>query len=248
MMLDDPVALRHTFSLDGKAIIPFQAGQTILQAALAAGVYIPHLCFNPEFKPHGSCKVCTVKVNGRPCSACTTPAQPGLEVESDTPEINAIRRALVQMLYVEGNHFCPQCEKSGNCKLQGLAYDLEVMSPRFTQQYPKRQVDASHPDILLEFNRCILCKLCVRASDEVDKKRVFSIAGRGINRHVVVNSESGRLADTNISLDDKAMSVCPVGVILRKRRGFTVPIGRRRYDEKPISEQARKAPRGGQET
>jgi [NiFe] hydrogenase diaphorase moiety small subunit len=165
-------------------------------------------------------------------------------VESDTPEINAIRRSLVQMLYVEGNHFCPLCEKSGNCKLQGLAYDLGVMSPRFTQQYPKRPVDASHPAILLDFNRCILCKLCVRASDEVDKKHVFSLAGRGINRHVVVNSESGKLVDTDISLNDKVMSVCPVGVILRKRHGFSVPIGRRRYDEKPISEQPVRAPRG----
>jgi [NiFe] hydrogenase diaphorase moiety small subunit len=242
--MNDYGPTQYTFSLDGKSIISFQAGQTIMQAALAAGVYIPNLCFHPEFKPHGSCKLCTVKINGRPCAACTTPAQPGLEVESDTPEINEVRRSLVQMLYVEGNHFCPLCEKSGNCKLQALAYDLGVMSPRFTQQYPKRPVDASHPEILLEFNRCILCKLCVRASDEVDKKRVFSLAGRGINRHVVVNSESGLLADTDIALDDKALSVCPVGVILRKRRGFAVPIGRRKYDRKPISEHLKKASPG----
>lgn len=242
--MNDFGATQYTFSLDGKSIIPFQAGQTIMQAALAAGVYIPNLCFHPEFKPHGSCKLCTVKVNGRPCAACTTPAQPGLEVESDTPEINEVRRTLVQMLYVEGNHFCPLCEKSGNCRLQALAYELGVMSPRFTQQYPKRPVDASHPEILLDFNRCILCKLCVRASKEVDKKRVFSLGGRGINRQVVVNSESGLLVDTDIALEDRALSVCPVGVILRKRRGFAVPIGRREFDRKPISEHIKKGSPG----
>lgn len=232
-----PADTQYTFSLDGKEIIPFQPGQTIMQAALAAGVYIPHLCYHPEFRPHGSCKVCTVKANGRPCSSCTTPAQPGMEVESDTPELNDKRRLIVQMLYVEGNHFCPACEKSGHCKLQALAYDLDVMSPRFRHLYPTRPVDASHPAILLDYNRCILCKLCARASSEVDKKNVFDVSGRGIHRRLIVNSESGKLVDTDISLNDKAMQVCPVGVILRKRHGFSVPIGQRRYDKKPISEQ-----------
>jgi [NiFe] hydrogenase diaphorase moiety small subunit len=121
---------------------------------------------------------------------------------------------------------------------------MGMTGPELEEFHPRRPVDASHPDLWLELNRCILCKLCVRASDEVDKKHVFSLAGRGINRHVVVNSESGKLVDTDISLNDKVMSVCPVGVILRKRHGFAVPIGRRRYDEKPISEHTVRAPRG----
>ncbi|MDD5175635.1 MAG: 2Fe-2S iron-sulfur cluster-binding protein [Sterolibacterium sp.] len=224
-----------TFLIDGEEI-SFQPGQTIIQAALAAEKYIPHLCFHPEFKPHGSCKLCTVKINGRPAAACTTQAQAGLNVESDIPEIKDKRRTLVQMLLVEGNHFCPSCEKSGNCMLQALGYDLGVMSPHFAQIFPVRPVDASHPDILLDFNRCILCELCVRASSEVDKKYVFALAGRGINKHLIVNAESGRLADTNFSPTDKAAQVCPVGVILPKRVGFAVPIGKRKYDLKPISD------------
>ena len=108
---------------------------------------------------------------GRPHAAsCTTRATAGAVVESDTPEINAERRALVQMLFVEGNHFCPSCEKSGDCKLQATAYDLGVMSPHFDHFYPDRPVDASHPDVLLDFNRCILCSLCVRASRDVDRQ------------------------------------------------------------------------------
>ena len=89
-------------------------------------------------------------------------------MESDTPAINAERRALVQMLFVEGNHFCPSCEKSGDCKLQATAYDLGMVSPHFDHFYPDRPVDASHPELLLDFNRCILCSLCVRASRDVD--------------------------------------------------------------------------------
>lgn len=225
-----------TLSIDGEEIT-FYTGQSILQAALAAGKYIPHLCYHPEFRPNGSCKLCTVKINGRPGASCTAQAEAGLTVESDTPEINDKRRTLLQMLLVEGNHFCPSCEKSGNCMLQALAYALGVMSPHFPQIFPVRLVDASHPEILLDFNRCILCEICVRASDEVDHKSVFAFSGRGITKHLIVNSESGRLADTDFLATDKAAQVCPVGVILRKRTGFTVPIGSRRFDAKPISEE-----------
>ena len=226
-----------TFALDGEDVA-FRPGQTVIQAALAAGRYIPHLCYHPEFKPHGSCKLCTVRVDGRQAAACTTPAAPGLTVESDTPELNEQRRTLVQMLFAEGNHFCPSCEKSGNCGLQALGYDLGVMTAGFRHLFPDRPVDASHPEILLEFNRCILCELCVRAAREVDGKHVFSLAGRGLAKHLIVNAESGRLADTDVKVTDKAVDVCPVGAILRKRVGFVTPIGRRRFDESPISAQA----------
>lgn len=227
--------MSNTFTLDGKTI-PFEEGQTIIQAATAAGVFIPHLCYHPEFKPHGSCKLCTVKVNGRQTASCTMRAASGMVVESETEEINAERRALTQMLFVEGNHFCPSCEKSGNCQLQATAYHLGMMSPHFDHFFPNRPVDASHPDLLLDFNRCILCSLCVRASRDVDGKNVFGLSGRGIKTHLIVNAKSGKLADTDVALTDKAAQVCPVGVILKKRKGFAVPIGERTYDKHPISD------------
>jgi [NiFe] hydrogenase diaphorase moiety small subunit len=238
---------RDTFLLDGTPV-PFTPGETIMQAALTAGHYIPHLCYHREFKPHGSCKVCTVRANGQTVASCTLPAQPGLVVECATPDLAENRRTLVQMLFVEGNHFCPSCEKSGNCLLQAVAYDLGVLSADLDHFYPNRPLDASHPDLLLDLNRCILCELCVRASAEVDGKGVFALSGRGISKHLVVNAESGRLADTDIATTDKAVEVCPVGAIIRKRVGFAVPIGRRRYDLSPVSAQAKgDAPRAAAE-
>ncbi len=225
---------KNTFMLDGEEV-PFEPGQTVIKAAMDAGKYIPHLCYNPEFKPHGSCKLCTVKVNGHKTASCTMQAQPEMQVESNIEEINSERRALLQMLFVEGNHFCPSCEKSGNCQLQALAYDLDMMSPHFDQFFPDRPLDASHPDYLLDFNRCILCSLCVDASKNVDGKNVFALSGRGIKSHLIVNSSSGNLGDTDFSEADKAAHVCPVGVILKKRVGFATPIGERTFDEKPIS-------------
>jgi len=223
-----------TFTLDGKTI-PYTEGQTIIQAALAAGVYIPHLCFNPEFKAHGSCKLCTVKANGRHTASCTAQPRPDMIVQSNTSELNDERRALLQMLFVEGNHFCPSCEMSGQCQLQATAYELNMMSPHFDHFYPDRPLDASHSEYLLDFNRCILCSLCVQASLEVDGKNVFALAGRGINSHLLVNAKSGNLADTDFTGNDKAAHVCPVGVILKKRAGFATPVGQRKYDLQPIS-------------
>lgn len=229
--------MTDTFLLDGVEV-PFAPGQTVVQAALAAGRYIPHLCYHPEFRPHGSCKVCTVKANGRHATGCTLPAQAGLAVESETDELRALRKTLVQMLFAEGNHFCPSCEKSGNCVLQALGYDLGVMTAGFRHFFPDRPVDASHPDILLDANRCILCELCMRASREVDGKDIFAFSGRGLDKRLIVNAPSGRLGDTDAAAGDKAMEVCPVGAIIRKRVGFAVPIGERRYDKSPISDQA----------
>jgi [NiFe] hydrogenase diaphorase moiety small subunit len=223
------------FTLDGEDV-PFVPGDTLLQAARRAGHYIPHLCWHPDFRAHGSCRICTVKVNGRMAAACAVQASEGLAVENHTEELDAQRKTLLQMLFIEGNHFCPSCEKSGNCLLQATAYQMGMEGPHFEEFYPDRPVDASHPDILLDFNRCILCELCVRASHEFDGKNIFAIAGHGIGTHLVVNSDSGRLGDTDMALTDRAAGICPVGVILPKRRGFVIPIGERRYDRDTVAE------------
>lgn len=218
-----------TFWLDAQAI-PFTPGQTVLQAALAAGASLPHLCFHPEFAPHGSCRVCVVRVGKQITAACTLPAEADMPVESAIPEIQALRQTVVQMLFAEGNHFCPSCEKSGACELQNLARELGVLTAGFRHFFPDRPVDASHPDVWLDSNRCILCELCVRASAEVDKKSVFAIAGRGLGKHLAINSASGRLGDSALQVTDRAAHICPVGALLPKRIGFVTPIGARPFD------------------
>lgn len=223
-----------SFIIDGREI-PFEEGQTVMDAALAAGVYIPHLCHNPEFVPHGSCRLCIVAVNGRHSAACITPAADSAVVENNSDALMAQRRTLLQMLFVEGNHQCPACEKSGACQLQAVAYYCGMLAPELTHLYPQREVDASHPDVAIDFNRCILCELCVRASRDVDGKDVFAISGRGIDAHLVVNSASGKLRDSLFDAGDKAAHVCPVGAILPKHRGYDTPIGKRLYDLEPIS-------------
>lgn len=226
-----------SFTIDGVSVV-FSEGQTIMEAATAAGVYIPHLCHKPGYTPHGSCKLCTVQVNGRQCSACTFPAAEGQTVINTSEALQQDRRKITQMLFVEGNHFCPTCEKTGNCQLQAVAYQLNMLDNHFPHFYPQREVDASHPEILLDHNRCIFCNLCVRASREKDGKQVFAISGRGINKRLIINSPSGQLKDSQLDVKDTAAHVCPTGAILIKHTAYQLPIGQRVYDQQTIAEVA----------
>ena len=226
-------ASQNTITIDGQQI-PFIAGQTIMDAALAAEIYIPHLCHYPGLPPSGNCRLCVVEIGNRSAAACITPAAAGQEIRNNTPELNEARKALTQMLFVEGNHICPSCEKTGNCKLQAMGYYLGMLEDHFSYFYQCRETDASHPDILLDRSRCILCDLCVRASREVDRKNVFAIAGRGTEAHLIVNSPTGKLADSTMETTDLAATICPVGAILIKEQGYRVPIGQRIYDQHTI--------------
>jgi len=221
-----------TIKIDGKEV-KARPGQTIMEAADEAGVYIPRLCYTKDLRCHGSCRVCTVMVNGRPQAACTQPVAEGAVVESETEEVTAIRKNIVEMLFVEGNHFCPFCEKSGNCELQAIAYRLGMTAPKYPFMWPQREVDSSHPEIFIDRNRCVLCGRCVNASKDVDGKNVFQFVGRGKDKRVAVNSEA-RLSETDLVREDRAVNVCPVGAIIVKHKGYATPVGQRMYDKNPI--------------
>ena len=221
-----------SLSIDGQQI-EAEAGQSILAAAESAGIYIPRLCWMKELSPAGSCRVCTVRVNGRPQAACTQPVAANMVVENDTEELRTLRRNLIDMLFVEGNHFCMFCEKSGDCELQALAYRFGIAAPKYPYLFPKRELDASHPDIFIDRNRCVLCSRCVRASNELDGKGVFGFVGRGAQKKIAVNSEA-ELGDTDADAEDRAVAACPTGSLLKKRVGYVVPVGQRRFDHQPI--------------
>lgn len=220
------------FTIDGVEILA-KPGQTIMEAADDAGIYIPRLCYAKELKHDGSCRICTVLVNGRPQAACTQPVSNGMVVESETEDIKQMRQDVVDMLFVEGNHFCPLCERSGSCELQATAYRLGILAPKYPYLWPRQDVDATHPDIYIDRNRCVLCGRCVNASKDVDKKNVFQFVGRGIEKRVAVNAEAN-LSDTDLDVHDKAADVCPVGAIIVKRVGYATPVGERTYDKVPI--------------
>jgi len=231
-----------TFTIDGVEVEATK-GQSILEACDAAGIYIPRLCQHPDLTPSGNCRVCTCKINGRNGAACVTPAAHGMVVENDTPLLAADRRALIEMLFVEGNHPCPYCVASGDCELQALGYRLGMIAPTQPYQWPVRALDATHPDIYLDHDRCIRCSRCIEASRMEDGKSVFGFEGRGIAMRLNVDAAGG-LGDTQMAAVDRAASVCPVACIVIKRQSYQVPNGERRFDKDPIGSDI-EARRGG---
>ncbi len=211
-----------TLTIDGKPVTG-QPGQTILKVAQAAGIYIPRLCAYKNLIPHGSCRICSVRVNGRIQAACVQTISDGMVVENDTAEIREFRRAIIDMLFVEGNHYCMFCEKSGLCELQALAYRFGITAPQFPYLNPDRPIDLSHPDVYLDHNRCILCGRCVRVSQELDNKNVFQFVGRGHKKRLQVNGEA--LAATSLAVADQVTASCPGGALMKKRVGYAIPVG-----------------------
>jgi [NiFe] hydrogenase diaphorase moiety small subunit len=221
-----------TLIIDGREIHA-TAGATVLEAAETNGIYIPRLCWMKELTPFGACRVCLVRVNGRPQTACTQQITEGMVIDNDTEELRGLRKNILDMLFVEGNHFCMFCEKSGNCELQAMAYRHGIAAPKYPDLFPKKELDASHPDVMIDRNRCMLCSRCVRASKELDGKGVFGFEGRSLDKRLAVSSAEG-LGGTTLTVDDHAVRACPTGCLLEKRVGYAVPVGQRRYDDEPI--------------
>lgn len=218
-------------TIDGRDCMA-EKGSYIIDTARENDIYIPSLCNIPGITPAGSCRICTVKVNGRFMSACTTPVADGMEIENDTEELTDIRKSIIEILFIEGNHFCPACEKSGNCELQALAYRFQIMAPRFPYMFPAREIDATHPKILKDHNRCILCKRCIRAIKNPEGKSIFAFRKRGCKLEISIDPVLGEQLTDELARD--AMETCPVGSIIRKEQGFITPIGRRKFDLEPI--------------
>ena len=219
------------FMLDGKNCLA-EEGAQLVAAAKECGVYVPTLCNYPGIPPKGSCRICTVMVNGHAQTACTTKVAEDMTVVTSTPELEAFRKAVVEILFAEGNHLCPSCERSGNCELQALAYRYRVTVSSFPYLFPKRDVEAWHPKLVKDHNRCIQCKRCIRGIHNAQGQAIFAFGKRGDK--VVINIDRETSRDIGDELAQQAMDICPVGAILRKGKGYDVPIGRRKYDREPI--------------
>jgi [NiFe] hydrogenase diaphorase moiety small subunit len=219
------------FKIDDKDCIA-QADDYLVKAAERNGIFIPTLCNYKGIKPKGSCRMCTVRINNRLMTACTTKVSEGMIVESKTEELETMRKSIIELLFAEGNHFCPSCEKSGFCELQALAYRYRVTVPSFPYLFPVRPVEAKHKKLMKDQNRCILCKRCIRALKDADGKSLFAFDNRGHKVAITIDTELA--ADMSDELAEQAMNICPVGAIIKKRIGFKVPIGERLYDKQEI--------------
>ncbi len=223
-------------TIDGKKVIA-EDGQPLVDVATDNGIYIPTLCYVRGKPCLGTCRVCSVRVNGHVMASCTIPVAEGMEVDVYEPEVTDMRKALVEFLFSEGNHNCPSCEKSGRCDLQATGYEVGMMVSRFPYHFTPRKVDHASKYIWLERDRCIFCQRCVDfIRDKNTGQKIFSIDQRGSKSSIEIDV---KLADA-MSAEQvrEAAELCPVGCIIDKGQGYNEPIGKRKYEIKSIRERA----------
>jgi [NiFe] hydrogenase diaphorase moiety small subunit len=223
-------------SIDGQEINA-QAGDSIVDVAAENGVYIPTLCYVKGKPCLGTCRTCSVKVNGNVMAACTIPVSEGMEIDVNGAEITDMRKALVELLFAEGNHNCPSCEKSGRCELQATGYEVDMLVSRFPYRFTPRVVDHASKTVWLERDRCIFCQRCVEfIRDKATGQKIFSIKGRGTQARIEIDVDlANKMSAEQVR---EASDLCPVGCIIDKTQGFDAPIGKRKFEVKTIRERA----------
>ena len=219
---------RITITIDGKQI-ETEPGLNLVQVANENGVFIPSLCYFEDIEPPlGTCRVCTCKIDGVAGPACTETVRDGMVVEATTDELVDARKAIVEMMFSEGNHFCPGCQKSGDCDLQHMGYEMGLTQSRFPHVFKDRLIDFNPRRMIMEHNRCIKCLRCVKVVFTDDGKAVFSFCYRGNETRVGIDyGEEARLSEQQ-AID--AMNLCPTGAILVRGEGRARPFGARRFD------------------
>jgi predicted molibdopterin-dependent oxidoreductase YjgC len=189
-------------------------GMTVFEAARAAGIYIPSLCYYPDLKPYGACRVCLVEIEGMrglPTS-CTTPATPGMKVHTETPEVNKARRTVVELLIADHPADCLTCSADQRCELQKVAAYLNMREIRLPKKTASYTLDSSNPFFTIDRNKCILCARCTRTCNEITCVGAIDMANRGYAMKVATFGD-GLLFDSVCQSCGECMARCPVGAL-----------------------------------
>lgn len=204
-----------TLTIDGNTIeVP--EGTTVLRAAQSAGIDIPTLCDHPHLTPYGGCRLCLVEVEGARTlqPSCTMPVSNNMVVRTNTKKVLEARKFVLTLIFSERNHFCPYCQVSGgDCELQNAAYHEGMTHWPLQPNYQPYPVDASHPYIILENNRCILCRRCVRACGELIGNFTLGFEERGA-RSILVADTGVPLGESTCVSCGACVQVCPTGALI----------------------------------
>jgi predicted molibdopterin-dependent oxidoreductase YjgC len=215
--------------------VPAAEGQSLLQACLSQGIYIPHLCFmENQMPPQASCRLCFVQIEGYPApvAACTVPVTAGLTVRTDTGPVRRLQRSALRLLLSVHAVDCRHCHANRDCALQQIARFLKIglKSKPLDPILRDEKVDTSHPCIDHYPHRCVLCGKCITVCSQAGKS-ALTFAGRGINTrvsHFPANDDAA--ADCRHCT--RCVSVCPVGA-LQMRAGAADSQSRPQPKERP---------------
>jgi bidirectional [NiFe] hydrogenase diaphorase subunit len=210
-----------TLTIDGQ-LISARDDQSVLEAAREHDIQIPTLCHLDGISDVGACRLCLVEIAGsaRPQPACVTAVAEGMQIQTNTEQLRAYRRMIVELLFAERNHVCAVCVANGHCELQNLAVAVGMDHVRYEYLYPRCEVDITNKSFGIDHNRCVLCTRCVRVCDEVEGVHTWDIAGRGASARVITDLCQPWGAAPSCTACGKCELACPTGAIFP--RGTTV--------------------------
>lgn len=205
-------------TIDGNQVAVAK-GATVFQAAKAAGISIPHLCYREDLSPNSACRICVVEVEGARTlvPSCSFPVSEGMIVRTDTPRVMNARKMVLELILSDHPFDCMTCEKSGSCKLEKYAYQMGIKSSRFEGERHQLPIDISNPFIGRDYNKCILCGRCVTACNEVQRWEAIDYMGRGFATKVGTAFDRG-LETSPCVFCGQCVEVCPVGALVEKQR------------------------------
>ncbi len=205
-----------TLTINGQQVTA-KSGMTVLEAAISAGIYIPTLCYYPDLKPYGGCRVCIVEIEGMrglPPS-CTTPATNGMKVHTETEAVNNVRRTVLELLIADHPAECLTCPSDRNCELQKVASYMGMTSIRLPRQRIEFEIDDSNPFFYVDRNKCILCARCTRACNEITCVGAIDMANRGYKMKVSTFNDTP-FFDSICRSCGECVVRCPVGALAPK--------------------------------
>jgi len=206
-----------TLNIDGRDV-ETKKGRTVLEAALEAGTYIPHLCHHPDLKPIGGCGLCIVEIEGTPGlpTSITTPAEKGMTVRTKTPRVDRMRRLAMELMLSGHPPDCTACSQYLNCELQSMKQFIGTAEElRVRRRSKPFAANVSNPLFVHDPSRCILCGRCVRACHDLRGVDVLSFMKKGKEAYIRTVSDSP-LADAGCRFCGACVEVCPTGAIRDK--------------------------------